>query len=112
MSNVDVNVYEFSELSIIVQQKVIERYRNELFDLLDDDLKDIMKMEFNSHIHNLNFELDYSLNCCQGDGVSFTGSVEGKEELFMLAGLVYGNKIPKNQSNDIFFTISKSPYNI
>ena len=96
MRKTNVNVYEFSELSIIVQQKVIERYRNELFDLLDDDLKDIMKMEFNSHMHNLNFELAYSLNYCQGDGVSFTGTVEGKEELLEFASLVYNNKIPNN----------------
>ena len=55
-----------------------------------------MNMELNNHTHSLNFELAYSLNYCQGDGVSFAGSVEGKEELFMLAGLVYGNKIPNN----------------
>ena len=96
MRKTNVNVYEFSELSIIVQQKVIERYRNELFDLLDDDLKDIMKMEFNSHTHKLDFKLAYSLNYCQGDGVSFTGNIEGKEELLEFASLVYDNKIPNN----------------
>lgn len=96
MRKTNVNVYEFSELSIIVQQKVIERYRNELFDLLDNDLKDIMNMEFNNHVHKLDFKLAYSLNYCQGDGVSFDGIVEGKEELFTLASLVYDNKIPKN----------------
>ena len=96
MRETNVNVYGFSELSIIVQQKVIERYRNELFDLLDDDLKDIMKMEFNNHTHKLDFKLAYSLNYCQGDGVSFTGNIEGKEELLEFASLVYDNKIPKN----------------
>ena len=96
MRKTNVNVYEFGELSIIVQQKVIERYRNELFDLLDDDLKDIMKMEFNNHVHNLDFKLAYSLNYCQGDGVSFTGDIEGKEELLEFASLVYNNKIPNN----------------
>lgn len=96
MRKTNVNVYEFSELSIIVQQKVIERYRNELFDLLDDDLKDIMKMEFNNHVHKLDFKLAYSLNYCQGDGVSFTGNIEGKEELLGFASLVYNNKVPRN----------------
>ena len=96
MRKTNVNVYEFSELSIIVQQKVIERYRNELFDLLDDDLKDIMKMEFINHAHKLDFKLAYSLNYCQGDGVSFTGNIEGKEELLEFASLVYDNKIPNN----------------
>ena len=89
-------VYKFDELSVSVQTKVIDRYRDELSDLLADDLKEVMNMELNKHTHNLNFELAYSLNYCQGDGVSFTGSVEGKEELLMLAGLVYGDKIPKN----------------
>ena len=96
MRNVDVNVYEFDDLPKYVQDKVIDRYRDMLADLLDDDLKDIMKMEFNNHMHNLDFELAYSLNCCQGDGVSFTGSVEGKEELLEFANIVYDNKIPKN----------------
>ena len=96
MRKTNINVYEFSELSIIVQQKVIERYRNELFDLLDDDLRDIMNMEFNSHAHKFDFKLAYSLNYCQGDGVSFTGNIEGKEELLEFASLVYDNKIPNN----------------
>ena len=96
MRNVNVGVYEFDDLSKAVQDEVIERYRDKLFDLLDDDLKDIMNMEFNSHVHKLDFKLAYSLNYCQGDGVSFTGSAEGKEELLTLAFLVYGNKVPKN----------------
>ena len=96
MRNVNVNVYEFDDLSKYVQSKVIDHYKDRLADLLDDDLKDIMKMEFNNHMHNLNFELAYSLNCCQGDGVSFTGSVEGKEELLEFANIVYDNKVPKN----------------
>ena len=55
-----------------------------------------MNREFNNYINYLGFELAYSLSNCQGDGVSFTGSAEGKEELFTLASLVYNNKIPKN----------------
>ena len=96
MRNVDVTVYEFDDLSKDVQEDVIGRYRDRLADLLDDDLKDIMKMEFNNHKHNLNFELAYSLSYCQGDGVSFTGNIEGKEELLEFASLVYDNKVPKN----------------
>ena len=98
MRNISANVYEFNELPISVQAKVIDRYRDRLSDLLDDDLKEDMEWKLNSHVGGLDFELAYSLNCCQGDGVSFTGSVEGKEELLTLAGLVYDNKIPKNVS--------------
>lgn len=96
MRNVNVNVYEFDELSKDVQEDVIERYRDRLADLLNEDLEDIMYQELNNYVDILDFELRYSLNCCQGDGVSFTGSVEGKEELLVLASLVYDNKIPKN----------------
>ena len=95
MRNVNVNVYEFDELSKDVQDEIIARYRDRLSDFLEGDLKSIMNIEFHNHV-NLDFVLSYSLNCCQGDGVSFTGSVEGKEELLTLASLVYDNKIPKN----------------
>ena len=96
MRNVNVNVYEFDDLSKDVQESVIERYKDKLAYLLNEDLEDIMYRELNNYVDNLDFELRYSLNCCQGDGVSFDGSVEGKEELITLASLVYGNKIPKN----------------
>ena len=96
MRNVSVSVYKFDELAVSVQTKVIDRYRDRLSDLLGEDLEYIMNRELNNHADNLDFELAYSLNWCQGDGVSFTGSVNGKDDLFMLASLVYGNKIPKN----------------
>ena len=96
MRNVNVNVYEFDDLSKDVQEGVIGRYRDKLADLLNEDLEDIMNRELNNYVDNLDFELRYSLNCCQGDGVSFTGSVEGKEELLEFANIVYDNKVPKN----------------
>ena len=105
MRNVNVGVYEFSELSKDVQEDVIERYRARLADLLDEDLEDIMNRELNRYTDNLDFELRYSLNCCQGDGVSFDGIVEGKEELLTLASLVYDNKIPNNISRLINWEI-------
>ena len=105
MRNVDVTVYEFDDLSKAVQDEVISRYRNKLADLLDEDLEDIMNRELNRYTDNLDFELRYSLNCCQGDGVSFDGSVEGKEELLVLASLVYDNKIPNNISRLINWEI-------
>ena len=105
MRNVNVNVYEFDDLSKAVQDEVINRYRDKLADLLDEDLEDIMNRELNRYTDNLDFELRYSLNCCQGDGVSFDGSVEGKEELLVLASLVYDNKIPNNISRLINWEI-------
>ena len=105
MRNVSVDVYNFDELPVSVQTKVIDRYRNRLSDLSSDVLKEDMNMELNNHTHSLDFELSYSLGYCQGDGVSFVGSVEGKAKLLTLAGLVYDNKIPKNISRLIEWNI-------
>lgn len=96
MRDINISVYKFNELSKEVQEKVIKRYRDGLADVLYTSLENIMNWKFNNYTNYLGFELAYSLNCCQGDGVSFTGNVEGKEELFTLASLVYDNKIPKN----------------
>lgn len=96
MKSVSVSVYKFNELPVFVQSKVIDRYRDRLTDLLSDDLEEIMNWKLNSRVGGLDFELSYSLGYCQGDGASFTGSVDEKEELLTLAGLVYGDKIPKN----------------
>lgn len=107
MRNVNVNVYEFDDLSKDVQDEVINRYRDKLADLLDEDLEDIMNRELNNYADNLDFELRYSLNCCQGDGVSFDGIIEGKEELLTLASLVYDNKIPKK-----YIKVNQVGYNL
>ena len=105
MRNVNVNVYEFDELSKDVQDEIIARYRDRLVNVLNDDLGHIMDRELNNYTDNLDFGLRYSLNCCQGDGVSFDGIVEGKEELLTLASLVYDNKIPNNISRLINWEI-------
>ena len=105
MRNVNINICNFDELPVQIQAKVIDRYRDMLTDLLDDDLKGDMEWKLNGYVGGLDFELSYSLGYCQGDGVSFTGSVEGKEELLTLAGLVYDNKIPKNISRLIEWNI-------
>ena len=103
-------VYKFDELSVSVQTKVIDRYRDKLSDLLADDLKEVMDMELDKHTGGLDFELSYSLGYCQGDGASFTGSVNEKEDLLMLASLVYGgDKIPQSVSRlincDIIYAV-------
>ena len=105
MRNIGVDVYNFDELPVSVQAKVIDRYRDRLTDLLDDDLKVDMEWKLKGYVGGLDFELSYSLGYCQGDGVSFAGSVEGKEELLTLAGLVYDNKIPQNISRLIEWNI-------
>ena len=45
MRNVSANVYKFDELPLSVQTKVIDRYRDRLSDLLNDDLKEAMNLK-------------------------------------------------------------------
>ena len=90
MRIVNVNVYEFNELSSEVQKKVIDRYRDSYV-----DIEDAMNIEFINYVGYLDLKLSYSLSCCQGDGVSFSGEVTGKEEVNKLANLVYGGKVPR-----------------
>lgn len=85
-----VNVYEFDELSSEVQKKVIDRYRDSYV-----DIEDAMSLEFINYVGYLDLKLSYSLSCCQGDGVSFSGEVIGKEEVKELADYVYGGKVPR-----------------
>ena len=85
-----INVYEFDELSSEVQKKVIDLYRDSYV-----DIEDAMNTEFINYVGDLDLTLSYSLSCCQGDGVSFTGMAEGREEVLKLANLVYSSEVPK-----------------
>ena len=85
-----VKVYGFNELSSEVQKEVIDRYRDAYV-----DIEDAMNTEFINYVGDLDFTLSYSLSCCQGDGVSFSGEVTGKEEVNVLANLVYSGKVPR-----------------
>ena len=97
MREVSFNVYRFDELSEEVQKRVIDRYQMN-YDV-SDELQMAMEDKFNGMLGELAydyFKLSYSLNCCQGDGVSFTGTISGESNLMELAKLVYGENIPRN----------------
>lgn len=85
-----INVFKFDELSSEVQKKVIDLYRDSYV-----DIEEAMNTEFINYVGDLDFMLSYSLSCCQGDGVSFTGMAEGREEVLKLANLVYNGEVPK-----------------
>lgn len=95
MKTVNVDVYKFDELSKDVQKKVINHYRDLWGNKFGDELDDYINTEFSNYVDDLNLTLSYSLNSCQGDGVSFTGTVEGKEELLKLANFAYNGNIPR-----------------
>jgi hypothetical protein len=76
MRTIEQEVYNFSELSKDVQEKIIEKYyENEEYPFLTDDL-----MENLSELDTLkifsNVQLQYSLSYTQGDGLSFSTDID------------------------------------
>ena len=75
MRTIETKVYSFDELNKEAQQKAIEKYRetNEIFlDLFKDDIFETLKDNHNIEMN----DLQYSLNYCQGDGLSFSASFD------------------------------------
>ena len=72
MRTIETKVYSFDELNEESKSKAIENYRetNEIFlDLFQDDIFETLKDNHNIEM----IDLQYSLNYCQGDGLSFAG---------------------------------------
>jgi len=76
MREVKINVYDFKELDKKVQDKVIQKFRNEEeFDMLSEVLHNelaTISVEFGFKPVG-KVDLNYSLSNCQGDGVCFMG---------------------------------------
>lgn len=80
-----INVYKFEELKKDIQEKVLNKFREwETFDFLDDELQEFLEQllkEYKIKVLIESIKLYYSLNNCQGDGVSFTGEFKYKNYL-------------------------------
>jgi len=76
MQTVNIELFKFNELSEDAKQTAIEQYRNSIDDVLwyfSDDIEEQLREE------NITFTkrgLQYSLNYCQGDGLSFSGEFD------------------------------------
>jgi hypothetical protein len=75
MKTININVYEFDELSEKAKEKVINDFRNNNdFPFLNEQLNEELKQQLEDNkINYSNLKLFYSLSYCQGDGVVFTG---------------------------------------
>ena len=76
MKEITVKEYTFEELSEDVQERLIEEYRQY------DDYSYELEEYINYRLHELtglSFDLEYSLCYRQGDGLRFTGRIEGEE---------------------------------
>ena len=76
MKEITIRAYTFEELSKDVQDKIVEEFREE-YDY-NDELEEYLRDRL-SDLTGLEFELEYSLNYMQGDGLRFTGRMEGEE---------------------------------
>lgn len=67
----EINIYKFDELKEETQNKLIKDFKeiliNDNFDMLSENFNYILKEDYNLY----NFEINYSLSYCQGDGVCF-----------------------------------------
>ncbi len=76
MKTITLELFKFNELSEAAQQKAINEHRNSIDDVLwffSDDIAEQLKEE---NITLSKRGLQYSLNYCQGDGLSFAGEFD------------------------------------
>jgi hypothetical protein len=79
MKTKTINIYSFSELSEEAKEKAIEYFRNsknedyDLLNMFSDDVIECLKEDGWNDV-----KLQYSLSCCQGDGLCFSGKLDLK----------------------------------
>lgn len=86
MKTVSINTYKFSELSAEAKQKAINWYK----ELQYEDLLPFFEDECNETLAEAGFDnakVSYSLNYCQGDGLSFKADSYNKLEGLFVAEL-------------------------
>lgn len=72
-------VFKFNELSKKAKEFAIEKwYENEDYPFLTEDIKEELDYK-DSYFSDI--KLQYSLSCCQGDGLSFSGEFDLKKWL-------------------------------
>jgi hypothetical protein len=103
MRKIGTTLYEFKELSKKSQKKAIEDMHtqiNEDYDyeseIITGDMMETIIDKFGSNtIRDL--EVHWSLNCSQGDGVSFTGTIYGySKTIDIMLNNMYEGNVPKN----------------
>jgi len=75
MKTKQINLYEFKELKKEVKEKVLEHFKNDEYAVeltfFQTDVEEDLKTKGWNDI-----KLSYSLSCCQGDGLSFSGYLD------------------------------------
>lgn len=96
----ELKIYTFGELSEKAKQKAVNNYRskNDYYiesQLITENMEETILEKTCNTIQDL--KLGWSLCCCQGDGVSFTGIIYGYDDNFIkFLETVYNGELPKN----------------
>lgn len=108
-----ITIYKYDELNESAKEAAFESYKDSLYqsysynDMINDTIReDIIQAIYALDLGMKDTEVCFSLCSCQGDGVSFTGEIIGKENLYKLAGYVYEDNIPNKIKHIIPFLYS------
>ena len=100
MREITKTVYTYEELNDTAKERARQKYG-----MFDDHDAEILTDAFEEELEELGYtdaDVRWSLSCCQGDGVSFTGEWSGAE-LRAICNRVYNGDIPKNINRIIPF---------
>lgn len=97
-------IYKFEELSEQAKEKARDWYKGTMTndftaesETITENMIDYIKNEGGAGESISDLDVSWSLSCCQGDGVSFTGIIYGYDRSALeLFNHIYGNNIPKN----------------
>lgn len=97
-----IEIFKFEELSEEAQEVARAGYRKSLdedFSYESDAITESMESTISSKVNNLidDLKVSWSLNNCQGDGVSFTGSISSDENIIAFLGMVLNRELSKNE---------------
>jgi hypothetical protein len=121
-----INIYSYAELSEQAKKVALNNFHDYLYndsdfwDCINGDIKEQFALVIKARFAGIWIDkIYYSLSNCQGDGVSFTGTIDNidnKDNIYNFLMQVYGDKIPRNVKrvmsviNQIQFVSNNSRY--
>jgi hypothetical protein len=118
MKTVKIDLYKFEELSEKVQNKLIEKEQEKFNEdgwITREDLREYFTYEL-SELGYPTENIEYSLSCCQGDGMAFYGAID-RDKLIEIRDRLFkdSNSKVKRLSkdfmyNNVRFSIGRTSY--
>lgn len=97
-----IEIFKFDELSEEAKEVARKNYRkflNEDFYYESDTITQNMEEYIDSKSNRLidDLKIRWSLSCCQGDGVSFTGTIASRKNIIAFLKLILNRDLTKNE---------------